>query len=115
MYILFGSYGKQFVKIDKIPNSNTFLSLSLSFSLSLKFQYEKMVLDNKYWHADCFRVRLTIAPLNKTSAVIRVRTTSRAFSNMADVKAINNLALWYFYLNLYLVDGKEDTSDSPSG
>ena len=31
MYILFGSYGKQFVKIDKIPNSNKF---SLSFSLS---------------------------------------------------------------------------------
>ena len=26
MYILFGSYGKQFLKIDKIPNSNKFLS-----------------------------------------------------------------------------------------
>ena len=35
MYILFGSYGKQFVKIDKIPNSNKFLSFSLSLSPSL--------------------------------------------------------------------------------
>ena len=33
MYILFGSYGKQFLKIDKIPNSNKFLSL-LFFSLA---------------------------------------------------------------------------------
>ena len=35
MYILFGSYGKQFVKIDKIPNSNKFFSLSLCLSVCL--------------------------------------------------------------------------------
>ena len=35
MYILFGSYGKQFVKIDKIPNSNKFFSVCLSVRPSL--------------------------------------------------------------------------------